>query len=482
MPNAAGRRSRTGLFLHPDAARRQEFMAVCAESFDRLLTADSIASARHALAHNKISLLVIDLDGPAMAAGNELAALVRSRAGAPVLVLCPYTRSATMAELMAQGPLAYRIEPIAPQALRDAVAGLLAPAANTKASAQQHLLDLEGDLNDLLSIQRSLQRALYGSEEIERMGTRICSALCSYPGICHASLLQAVEDGGLRLVAQDGRIDLDMKEVLGGRAYLVEAPVRRGELVLLDAPAKSGDPELAAVLDEQGVHMLLAFPLRGEPGGPLLGAVCMLFDRPLTMSREHFSCFGAAAQLISFGMVMSELRQQNDALGMEITQITPFDGLTGVANRRQGEQVLDSEIRRARRYGLPLALIAFDLDSFRTINELYGYTTGDRALATLASLVQYRLRNSDTIARIRGEQFMVIATHTVAIDAYKLAEELRQTIAGAELPGADAVTASFSVAQLAPDEGATELVARLEAALHRAKRAGRNCVELAMAR
>lgn len=457
-------------------------MAVCAESFDRLLTADSIASARHALAHNKISLLVIDLDGPAMASGNELAALVRSRAGAPVLVLCPYTRSATMAELMAQGPLAYRIEPIAPEALRDAVAALLAPAANTKASAQQHLLDLEADLNDLLSIQRSLQRALYGSEEIERMGTRICSSLCSYPGICHASLLQAVEDGGLRLVAQDGRIDLDMKEVLGGRAYLVEAPVRRGELVLLDAPAKAGDPELAAVFDEQGVHMLLAFPLRGEPGGPLLGAVCMLFDRPLTMSREHFSCFGAAAQLISFGMVMSELRQQNDALGMEITQITPFDGLTGVANRRQGEQVLDSEIRRARRYGLPLALIAFDLDSFRTINELYGYTTGDRALATLASLVQYRLRNSDTIARIRGEQFMVIATHTVAIDAYKLAEELRQTIAGAELPGADAVTASFSVAQLAPDEGATELVARLEAALHRAKRAGRNCVELAMAR
>ena len=457
-------------------------MAVCAESFDRLLTADSIASARHALAHNRISLLVIDLDGPAMASGHELAALVRSRAGAPVLVLCPFTRSATMAELMAQGPLAYRITPVAPQALRDAVTALLAPAANTKASAHQHLLDLEADLNDLLSIQRSLQRALYGSEEIERMGTRICNALCSYPGICHAALLQAVDDGALRLVAQDGRIDLDMKEVLGGRAELVEAPVRRGELVLLDAPAKAGDAELAALLDEQGVHMLLAFPLRGEPGGPLLGAVCMLFDRPLTMSREHFSCFGSAAQLISFGMVMSELRQQNNALGLEITQITPFDGLTGVANRRQGEQVLDGEIRRARRYGLPLALIAFDIDSFRTINELYGYTTGDRALAMLASLVQSRLRNSDTMARIRGEQFLVIATHTVAIDAYKLAEVLRSTIAATELPGADAVTASFSVAQLAPDEGATELVTRLEAALHRAKRAGRNCVELAMAR
>jgi diguanylate cyclase (GGDEF)-like protein len=482
MPNAAGRRYRTGLFLHPDPARRQEFLATCAESFDRLLTADSIASARHAMAHNKISLLVIDLEGPAMAAANELAALVRSRAGAPVLVLCPFTRSATMAELMAQGPLAYRITPVSPEALRGAVALLLAPSADTKASAQQHLLDREAELNDLLAIQRSLQRALYGSEEIERMGARICNALCGYPGICHAALLQAVDDGALRLVAQDGRIDLDMKEVLGGRAELIEVPVRSGDLVLLDAPSKAGDSELAALLDEQGVHMLLAFPLRGEPGGPLLGAICMLFDRPLTMSREHFSCFGSAAQLISFGMVMSELRQQNDALGMEITQITPFDGLTGVANRRQGEQVLDGEIRRARRYGLPLAVVAFDLDSFRTINELHGYTTGDQALTTLAGMIQTRLRNSDTLARMRGEQFMVVATHTVAIDAYKLAEELRQTIAATELPGGDTVTASFSVAQLAPDEGATELVARLEAALHRAKRAGRNCVELAMAR
>lgn len=456
-------------------------MGACAESFDRLLTADSIASARHAMAQNRIALLVIDLNGAAMPAGNELAALVRSRAGAPVLVLCPYTRAATMAELMAQGPLAYRITPVDAAELRAAVTALLAASADTLASAQQHLLDREAELNDLLAIQRSLQRALYGSEELARMGARVCNALCGYPGICHAALLRAGADATLQLVAQDARIDLDMHDVLAAHPALL-APVQRGELLLFDAPAKAGDAELAALLEEQGVHMMLALPLRGEPGGPLLGAVSLLFDRPLVLSREHFSCFGSAAQLISFGLVMSELRQQNDALGLELTQITPFDGLTGVANRRQGEQVLDGEIRRARRYGVPLSVLAFDLDGFRTINDRHGYSTGDRALAHLASMVQTRLRNSDTLARMRGEQFMVVATHTVAIDAFKLAEELRQTIAATELPGAEYLTASFSVAQMAPDEGAPELVARLEAALHRAKRAGRNCVELAMAR
>jgi len=467
-------------------------MAACAESFDRLLTADSIASARHALSHNRISLLVLDLSGQSPLPGNELAAMVRSRAGAPVLVLCPFNRSAAIAELMAQGPLSYRMTPVEAPALREAVATLLIPSADTLASAQQHLLDKEAELNDLLAIQRSLQRALYGAEEIERMGSRICNALCGYPGVCHAALLQLQADGDLRLVAQEGHPDLDLARLLHGRSGLLDSPVRdvfpallaarNGELVVLDGPERCGDAALAATLDEHGVRMLLALPLRGEPGGPILGAVGLMFDRPMVLSREHFSCFGAAAQLISFGIVMSELRQQNDLLAGQLTQSSPYDSLTGVANRRRGEEVLDEEIRRARRYGLPLAVMSFDLDSFRTINELYGYTTGDRALAVLAGVVQSRLRSSDTLARTRGEQFLVVATHTCAVDAFKVAEELRQTIAATELPGADAVTASFAVAQLAPDEGAAELMTRLEAALHRAKRAGRNCVELAMAR
>jgi diguanylate cyclase (GGDEF)-like protein len=115
------------------------------------------------------------------------------------------------------------------------------------------------------------------------------------------------------------------------------------------------------------------------------------------------------------------------------------------------------------------------------VNDIYGYPIGDQALRTVANTVQSRLRNSDTLARMRGEEFLIVATHTSAIEGLKLAEKLRETIAGTELPGCDTVTISLGVAQLAPEENGAEALRRLSDALHRAKRAGRNCVELAMA-
>ncbi len=211
------------------------------------------------------------------------------------------------------------------------------------------------------------------------------------------------------------------------------------------------------------------------------GALCLMFDRHLQFSREQFACFASLAQFVSFGIGMSELKQQNDALAGRLTAISTVDALTGALNRRKGEELLDHEIRRARRYGLPLALISFDIDNFRCVNDLYGYPIGDQALRVVAETAQSRLRSSDTLVRMRGEQFLIVTTHTCAIDAYKLAEKLRETIAATELPGCTRVTVSLAVAQLVPEEGAASVLERLDAALYRAKRSGRNCVELAMA-
>jgi len=292
------------------------------------------------------------------------------------------------------------------------------------------------------------------------------------------------------LVAQESRNHLDLARLLQRRDRLLQSPLRdvfppllavsEGELVLLDAPEKAGDPELALNLHDREVRMVLALPLRSEPGGPVQGAVSMMFDRHIAFSREQFACFVSLAQFISFGIGMSELKHQNDALAGQLTQMSTVDALTGVANRREGEKMLDNEIRRARRYGLSLGLITFDIDNFRSVNDLYGYPIGDRALRTVAETVQGKLRTSDTLARMRGEEFMIVATHTSAVDALKLAEKLRLTIAGTDLPGCDTVTISLAVAQVGPEEDGSSVLQRLDAALHRAKRSGRNCVELAM--
>jgi diguanylate cyclase (GGDEF)-like protein len=232
--------------------------------------------------------------------------------------------------------------------------------------------------------------------------------------------------------------------------------VGSGDMVLLDAPEKAGDPELAMALHDKGVRMVLALPLRSEGGGPVQGAVSLMFDRHIAFSREQFAGLGSLAQFISFGLAMSELKHQNDALAGKLTQITTVDALTGAYNRRHGEGELDNEMRRARRYGMPLGVIAFDIDNFRSVNDIYGYPCGDQALRTVAQTVLGRLRTSDLLVRMRGEEFLIIATHTAAIDALKLAEKLRETIAGTELPGCEAVTISLGVAQ-APGRGRRHL-------------------------
>ncbi len=485
---------RTCLFVNPGGERCAHFRQSCGESLARLLLADSADAAIEALARNKVDLLVLDLAGYATSSQADLAALghlVRLRHGAPVLVLCPYGGTAWLPELMAAGPLDYRISPILPDELCRVVERALVPPLDAGAAAQQRLLDKERELRELLTVQRSLQRAIASADDVAKLGARICAALCNFPGVIHTALLHMKEFGNLQLVAQESRNHLDLARLLQRHNRLLDSPLRdvfppllavtAGELVLLDAPEKAGDPELAVSLHDRDVRTVLALPLRTDPGGPVQGAVSVMFDRPLRLTREQFACFIGLAQSISFGLSMSELKHQNDALAGQLTQLTTTDALTGAINRRAAERLLEAEIVRARRYALPLAVIAFDVDNFRSVNDVYGYPIGDQALRAVANAVQTRLRASDTLSRTRGEEFLIIATHTAAIDALKLAEKLRASIADTQLPGCDTVTISLGVAQVAPDEGAATVIGRVDAALHRAKRAGRNCVELAMA-
>ena len=483
----------TGVFFNPNSERRRAFQASCAEMFSQLMLCESVDATGAALVKRAADLLILDLNG--FNHLSELAgvgALIRSRAGGAVLVLCAYEHSAWLPELMAYGTFDYRICPMLDDELQEAVRQALKVPADPAAAMQQELLDKEKELRDLLGVQRSLQRALSGIDNIAAMSSQICLALCNFPGVRHTSLLHLKARGDLQLVAQEARNHLDLGRLLERRDRLLQSPLRdafpplmavaRGEMVLLDAPEKAGIPELAMQLHDRNVRMVLALPLRAEPGGPEMGAICLMFDRHITFSREQFACFASLAQFVSFGLGMSELKHQNDALSGQLSQMSTVDTVTGAANRRAGEDTLDNEIRRARRYGLPLAVLSFDVGSFRSVNDLYGSSVGDLALRKIAETVLGRLRTSDTLARMRGEEFIIIATHTTSVDAVRLAEKLRTAVTEADLPGAGfgaTVSISLSVTQVNADEGSATVLDRLDTALHRAKRAGRNCIELA---
>jgi diguanylate cyclase (GGDEF)-like protein len=483
----------TGVYFNPSRDRGSAFQSGCAELFYQLSACESVDAVSAALARRDPALLVLDLNGyEYLSEMAGVGALIRSRAGKPILVLCHYEHSAWLPELMAYGTFDYLLCPILADELQQAVKQALDVPEDPAAAMQQALLDKEKELRDLLGVQRSLQRALGGVDTVAMMASQVCLALCNFPGVRHTALLHMKERGDLQLVAQEARNHLDLGRLLQRRDRLLQSPLRevfpplmavaRGELMLVDAPEKTGDPELAMALHDRSVRMVLALPLRAEPGGPEMGAICMMFDRHIMFSREQFACFASLAQFVSFGLGMSELRHRNDVLSGQLSQLNTVDTVTGAANRRAGEDTLDNEIRRARRYGLPLAALSFDVTSFRSSSDLYGSAVGDAALRHIAEMVRGRLRTSDALARMRGEEFLIVATHTGAVDAVQLAGKLRAALAEADLPGlahGAAVSVSMSVAQVGPEEGSADVLDRLDAALHRAKRAGRNGIELA---
>jgi len=168
----------------------------------------------------------------------------------------------------------------------------------------------------------------------------------------------------------------------------------------------------------------------------------------------------------------------------QLDVLARVDALTGVANRRQFDQVLQSEWSRARRSGQGMALLMVDIDHFKEFNDRFGHPLGDACLRAVATALSgCATRGSDVVARYGGEEFAVVVSGTTRDGALALAETMRLAVerlrlATTEPVGSVGVTISIGVAHVAliasADPGA--LLAATDAALYDAKHAGRNRV------
>ena len=173
------------------------------------------------------------------------------------------------------------------------------------------------------------------------------------------------------------------------------------------------------------------------------------------------------------------LKRQSDAL----RAMADLDGLTRLANRRKFNEVLEREWRRALRQGNTLALLMVDVDHFKYYNDHYGHLAGDDCLREVAcALAGAAQRPADLAARYGGEEFALILPDTDATGATHIAEQARRAIFDLDLPHtasdiAERVTASLGVAARLPADDRFEvLIEAADAALYRAKAAGRNRV------
>jgi diguanylate cyclase (GGDEF)-like protein len=168
-----------------------------------------------------------------------------------------------------------------------------------------------------------------------------------------------------------------------------------------------------------------------------------------------------------------------------LAQLAVTDGLTGVYNHRHFHERLALEVERSGRNGLPLALFMIDVDHFKAYNDRHGHPAGDEVLRQVARLLAEGRRVNDFVARYGGEEFAVVLVDTPKLGAAQVADKLRQRIADFPFPHASeqpggAITVSVGVAAFPEDATQPEaLVRAADAALYRAKAAGRNRIVLA---
>jgi len=193
----------------------------------------------------------------------------------------------------------------------------------------------------------------------------------------------------------------------------------------------------------------------------------------------------AEEKLLEYLAAQAVVSVENTDLHETVQRQAVTDELTGLWNVRQLHDVLDNEFERARRFSSSLGLAMLDIDDFKLVNDTYGHQQGDQVLAAVARVLRDFSRDIDTPARYGGEEMAVVLPQAETEGAAQLAERMREAIEGLRIPRVDgaghlAVTASFGVAAI-PDSAAEKasLIAAADAALYRAKRAGKNRVERA---
>jgi diguanylate cyclase (GGDEF)-like protein len=180
---------------------------------------------------------------------------------------------------------------------------------------------------------------------------------------------------------------------------------------------------------------------------------------------------------------LAELNEQLSQANLRLEELSITDPLTGIFNRRYLVNNLEQEIIRSRRQGYPVSVIMADLDHFKQVNDRLGHQTGDEALKLFAGWIESGVRETDTVGRYGGEEFLVILLDCDLSSAVQVAEKLRAMVeTNSRVPllqDLGGFTVSMGVALLTQGMDAQALIAQADEALYIAKKNGRNRVEAA---
>src|SRR5436853_216448 len=290
---------------------------------------------------------------------------------------------------------------------------------------------------------------LAGSIDLDEVLSRVLEAAGTLDGADAALMMLPDAQGGKPLVATLG---LSVEEA--ERHALTGPPDGRlARSISMSYTYPELERRAAEEEDESGIiHSGLAIPLPGE--SQTLGYLTVF-----TRSKKHEFSDNDVRQLETLALRAGPAIE-NARRFREARQLADLDALTGLHNRRYFHETLAREVARAHRYDRRLALIVFDLDDFKAINDRIGHLSGDAVLAETAERVRDVVRSADIACRVGGDEFAVILPESSTADADQLYHRLRGAVSSRPVGQAGRLFLSAGIAELQPDDDPTAFFER----------------------
>jgi diguanylate cyclase (GGDEF)-like protein len=348
----------------------------------------------------------------------------------------------------------------------------------TASSADERVADVVASLNSRMDelgreLAVALERAeeegrrsrilgeLVGSLDLDEVLARILEAVGKLRGVDAGLVMLPDPHGGKPVVATLG---LSVEEA---ERHAIAGPPDGRLARSITMTYTYPELESASGDDQPTINGGLAVPLPGDgPSGYLT-----IFTRSPEHSFEEEDVQELEALALRAAPAIENARRFREA-----RQLADLDALTGLHNRRFFHETLGREVARAHRYQRELALIVFDLDDFKEINDRIGHLAGDAVLAEAAERVRDVVRSADIACRVGGDEFAVILPEASLEDADQLYRRIQHNVSARPVSQGGKLYLSAGVAELRPDDDAVTFFQRADDALYRAKDAGKGRV------
>jgi diguanylate cyclase (GGDEF)-like protein len=351
----------------------------------------------------------------------------------------------------------------------------LVRGAGKGARSDERLAELVADMNTRMEsmvseLSQALERAqeegrrnqmlgeLAGTIDLDEVLTRTLDAAGAMPGV-DAALARLDSNDETPIIATLGlSTEEAQRQAIAGPPGGAEA---RSISLVYQYPAEMVADDGPANL----IHSGLAVPIQTD-GGPIGFIAVFSRSRSHTWNEEEVRELEELA--LRAGPAIENAKRFREA-----RQLADLDALTGLHNRRYFHETLAREVARAHRYDRKLALIVFDLDDFKAINDRIGHLAGDAVIAESAERVRDVVRSADISCRVGGDEFAVILPESTLADADQLYRRMQAALSARPIGQAGRLSFSAGVAELKPEDDPTIFFERADEALYRAKERGK---------